>query len=185
MTSTTKKPKEKKCKECGKLYQPSTPLQFVCSIFCATNRAYELNKKKREKKQSQETRKAKDLLLTKNELMKLAQVVFNKFIRLRDKEENCISCDTPMKGRKGDASHYYATTYTYLRFNEDNVHLSCVTCNQFKHGNLLEYTPRLINKIGEYRVQWLHHNRHNKLELSNDDLRDLIKLYKEKIKMLN
>jgi len=39
-----------------------------------------------------------------------------------------------------------------VRFNEDNVHLSCRKCNYFLAGNLIPYHIELINRIGEERV---------------------------------
>jgi hypothetical protein len=103
---------------------------------------------------------------------------------MRDKNLPCVSCDTPMMNRKGDCSHYYPTTYQYLRFNEYNCNLACVTCNQFKHGNIQEYTPRLEKKIGVNNMQWLHAHRHDRLEMSIPDIKEKIKYYKKKIASL-
>lgn len=82
-----------------------------------------------------------------------AQTVFNAFIRKRDEGLPCISCGSY---NTAHASHFMsAGNYNYLRFNEDNVHLSCVKCNTFLHGNLIEYRKRLIQKIGQERVEYL------------------------------
>jgi hypothetical protein len=62
-------------------------------------------------------------------LLKKAQTVFNAYIRLRDKDNGCISCNT---GSVEQASHFYsAGQFTALRFNENNVHGSCLRCNYF------------------------------------------------------
>lgn len=77
---------------------------------------------------------------------------FNKFIRERDKDKPCISC-----GKYGDghhAGHYYsAGSHSALRFTETNVFSQCVHCNYFKHGNLINYTNGIIERIGykEYK----------------------------------
>lgn len=82
-----------------------------------------------------------------------AQVVFNKWIRERDKNERCISCDS---NNTSTASHFYsAGHHNALRFNEDNVHLSCHRCNYFLHGNLSEYRIRLEKRIGKERLKAL------------------------------
>lgn len=172
------------CKNCKKEFQKTSPLQSVCSPTCAIERSYELNKAKREKEVNDKVKDMKVRLMKRGDYIKLLQAVFNTYIRKRDENQNCISCDTPMKNRKGDASHYYPTTYTGLRFNEDNVHLSCVTCNQFKHGNLQEYRPRLIAKIGLCRVTQLDNLRHSKLELSIEEIQEMIAEYKFKTKEL-
>lgn len=176
---------KRKCAECGIVFQKIAMLQNCCSIPCAVERSHKLNKKKREKELGDKVKEMKVGLMKRGDWLKLLQATFNTYIRKRDEGQNCISCDTPMKNRKGDASHFYATTYTGLRFNEDNVHLACVTCNQFKHGNLQEYRPRLISKIGLCRVTQLDNQRHSKLELTIEDIKELIAEYKFKTKELN
>ena len=85
--------------------------------------------------------------------LKKTQAVFNKFIRLRDKDKGCVSCKSP---KIEHASHYFsAGKFTALRFNEDNVHGSCLRCNYFMNGNLLEYRKTLLKRIGEERVDFL------------------------------
>lgn len=170
--------KKRTCKICKVKYIPEhQTIMALCSAKCIVK--YHDNLKV--KKANKEYKEAKEGLLTHKDYIQLLQKVFNTFIRLRDKECNCISCDTPMKNRKGDASHFYPTTYQFLRFHEDNVHLACVTCNQFKSGNLHEYAPRLEKKIGVDRMQWLHAHRHDRLEMSIPDLKEKIKEYKKNI----
>jgi len=82
-----------------------------------------------------------------------AQIVFNKWIRERDKNLPCISCGS---GIPSQATHFYsAGHYNQLRFNEDNCHLGCVRCNYFLSGNLNEYRKRLEIKIGKERLRKL------------------------------
>ena len=81
------------------------------------------------------------------------QKVFNTYIRKRDLDKGCVSC----KSKKIDhASHYFsAGKYPALRFNEDNVHGSCLRCNYFMAGNLLEYRKTLVKRIGNDRLEIL------------------------------
>ena len=81
------------------------------------------------------------------------QKVFNTYIRLRDQEKGCVSC----KSYKVDhASHYYAAgKYTALRFNESNVHGACISCNYFKHGNLIPYRVNLEKRLGKKTLELL------------------------------
>lgn len=75
---------------------------------------------------------------------------FHKFIRERDKGRPCVSCGS---FNTSDASHFHsAGKNPVVRFNEDNVHLSCRKCNYFLAGNLIPYHIELINRIGEERV---------------------------------
>ncbi len=86
-------------------------------------------------------------------LKKKAQEVFNKWIRERDKDQPCISCGS---WNTAHASHYFsAGKHNHLRFDEDNVHISCVFCNTFEHGNLINYRHELIKRIGIERLEAL------------------------------
>ena len=178
-----------RCKNCSDKFTPKRFLQKYCEkdecVGVMVKNTMDKLKKINAKDEKKATKLLKDSLLTRSDYLKMLQTVFNTYIRERDKDKNCISCDVPMKGRKGDASHFYATTYSGLRFEEDNVHLSCVTCNQFKHGNFQEYQPRLEKKIGFERVQWLHAHRHDKFEITIPELKELITVYKNKIKSIN
>jgi hypothetical protein len=81
------------------------------------------------------------------------QKVFNTYIRLRDAGKPCISCGVD---KIEQASHYYsAGKYSHLRFNEDNVHGSCLRCNYYLHGNLIPYRRNLLDKIGAERLMIL------------------------------
>jgi hypothetical protein len=90
---------------------------------------------------------------SKNTTAKLkikAQNYFNAFIRDRDKDSFCISCQ---KSRVEQAGHFYsAGHHNHLRFNEDNVHGQCLRCNYYLCGNLNKYRINLQNKIGKERL---------------------------------
>lgn len=95
-------------------------------------------------------------------LKEIAQTWFNRFIRLRDTDENgfgrCISCGKTT--RFGDenyhACHYYNTkNYGQIRYDEDNCHGGCKKCNRYLYGNLIEYRKMLLKKIGEERLRQL------------------------------
>ena len=147
---------------------------MVCSALCG----YLYSKRKEAKK---EHKIAKESLLTHKDYIQLLQKVVNTFIRLRDKDQNCISCDITLQGKKYDAGHFYPTTYQVLRFHEDNIHAQCVRCNRDLHGNQVEYMPRLEKKIGVDRLQWLHAHRHDRLDMSIPEIQEKIKEYKKKI----
>lgn len=100
-----------------------------------------------------------------SELKKKAQVVFNKFIRDRDKECQCISCGASVQ----QAGHFYsAGKHNSMRFNEDNVHGQCIKCNYYEHGNLIKYRIGLVKKIGLSRVERLDYLASDKSASKND-----------------
>jgi hypothetical protein len=51
-------------------------------------------------------------------------------------------------------------------------------------GNQLEYRKRLIKKIGVDRVEWLENNAHIPKKYSIEDLKEIITIYRKKIKEL-
>jgi hypothetical protein len=117
-------------------------------------------------------------------LTKKLERVFNAYIRERDKELGCISCGS---FNEIQAGHFYsAGHFSWLRFNEDNVHSQCKRCNYFLRGNLLPYRERLIKKIGtvsfqklEIKSQIRKVNKYSRFELEA-----LIIYYRDKIKTL-
>jgi hypothetical protein len=118
-------------------------------------------------------------LETVQDIVKAAQMVFNKYIRERDKDELCISCKQIPK--KVNAGHFWnANNHWNVRFDEDNVHVQCERCNSFLSGNLIEYRTNLLNKIGQERFDQLEAKARVTRKFTKDELKELIKKYKEK-----
>jgi hypothetical protein len=106
-------------------------------------------KSKKAKDWQKEKKVLKEKLMTKSDYLNICQKVFNTYIRTRDKDKNCISCNKKLVG-KYDAGHFFSVgAYPNLRFNENNVFGQCVHCNRDKHGNVKEYDLRLQNRMKE------------------------------------
>lgn len=205
--------KEKKCsginkakmvKGCGKLTKHRT---FGLCVNCLHDFLFEsdagkliLQKRiipqaknkvvKEQKKVIKEQKKvdsvARESLKTKKDYLNIAQKVFNTYIRLRDKNKPCVSCGKHLKDNDINASHYFSVgSSPNLRFNEDNVHNSCIRCNKELHGNISEYAIRLPLRIGKERFEQLIQDRNKPALYSINDVKDIISTYKEKIKCLN
>ncbi|MFH1327380.1 MAG: recombination protein NinG [Candidatus Bathyarchaeota archaeon] len=129
-------------------------------------------------------RKKKTLGKLKSDLQKLV----NKYCKLRDCDEdggNCISCGKWYPLKKLDGGHFIPSTYSAVRFNEDNINAQCsFHCNRNKRGNPHEYRPNLIDKIGIERVEWLEEHRNDPVKWSMPDLREQIQVYKNRLKEL-
>lgn len=167
-----------KCKNCKSEFTPVRFNQKYCFDSFCVRVWVELEKEKQWKKKK---KVLKDELQTVQELTKLAQVVFNKYIRIRDKAQPCISCGSKL-GSKFDASHYYsAGGHSNVRFDEDNVHASCVYCNQFLHGNLLNYQIGIQQRIGADKLIELHAKAHETRKYTREELKEIIENYKQKI----
>jgi hypothetical protein len=170
-----------KCKNCKEKFEPIRFNQKYClNKICVAAWVQEATIKNWQNKK----KKMQAELETVQDLVKAAQLVFNKYIRERDKHRPCISCDKPLVG-KYDAGHFYSVgSYPNLRFNEDNCHGQCVECNQHKHGNLIEYSLRLPDRIGTSQYHHLHQIKNDPLRLSLDEIKNLIQYYRKILKSL-
>lgn len=150
--------------------------RFACSIDCAVDAANKGKRKgldKLKKHERSENRKAKQKLKTKGEWTKEAQIQCNKFIRVRDRDEPCISCgrtneeveqtDGWKPGGAWDCGHFLSVgSHPELRFHQMNANKQCKSCNggSGKHTKKnytvsIEYERRLREKIGDEMVDWL------------------------------
>jgi hypothetical protein len=122
--------------------------------------------------------------MTKSDYLNICQKVFNTYIRTRDKDKNCISCNKKLVG-KYDAGHFFSVgAYPNLRFNENNVFGQCVHCNRDKHGNVKEYDLRLQNILSKDNYNQLLNDRNKPALLSIEDVKELIAIYRVKTKEL-
>lgn len=166
-------------------------MQTVCSIECAkvvaeATRVKEA--KKQQRRQKQADRQALEKLKKIPELLREAQIVFNRFIRLRDEGKPCICCGRMSSGDTyggdWDAGHYRSRgAAPHLRFDEANVHAQLKQCNRYASGNVVGYRLGLIERIGLSEVERLESdNRTHKW--TADELRAIKREYAEKIKQL-
>ena len=169
--------KEKKCRYCKEKFTPFSSLQPFCfKNECITKH----NKITLEKKKAKAKKEFKEN--DKSTLLKLAQTVVNKYIRLRDLDKPCISC-----GHLGDrqihAGHYRPMgNNQQLRFYTLNIFAQCSICNNYKSGNLAEYRMSLIKKLGIKKVEEIEANQ-ERGNYSVEYLQRLIKVFRKKIKL--
>ena len=124
-------------------------------IACSTDCAIALATKKRKKSEKLDTRRRKEKLKSRSDWIKEAQTAFNAWVRGRDRDSPCISCQRFHTGQN-HAGHYRSTAAApQLRFDEENVHLQCAPCNNHKSGNVVEYRINLVKKIGLQSVERL------------------------------
>jgi hypothetical protein len=172
----------KKCKICREFFEPTySSLQPTCTKpQCIISYA----KRVEEKKSKREIKAMRERVKSVSHWRRDLQQAFNAYIRERDKHRPCISCDKPLVG-KYDVGHFYSVgSYPNLRFNEDNCHGQCVECNQHKHGNLIEYSLRLPDRIGTIQYNHLHQIKNEPLRLPLDEIKNLIQHYRKLLKSL-
>lgn len=176
-----------RCKKCKEKFEPKRFLQKYCDKEACRDIEIKLTLEKVRKVKSNEEKKAtkvlKESLKTKSDYVKILQILFNKYIRLRDKNLPCISCGR-FDVEEFHCGHYIPTTYQYHRFSEDNCNKQCSYCNIYLRGNIIEYRKNLIKKIGLDGVEYLENTKHMMFDLTIEDLKKLIQVYKNKVKSL-
>lgn len=175
-----------KCPICR---HPATE-RFGLKLFCGFEHAAEWAKNAQDKRRAKEKTEARRIdmeklksLKTRSDWLREAQAIFNKYIRMRDAQKNCISCGGEL-GTKYDAGHYRSVGgHPELRFVEINVHAQCVRCNQHLSGNLINYRKGLLIRIGQEKLDWLE-GPQQPLKLTIPEIQALIAEYKAKVKAL-
>jgi len=180
--ANSKPRKLKKCRVCRDSFKPYRTTQRVCGVNCAIKDA----ENAREKIKRRELRKAKQALKTKSQLLNEAQVAFNRYIRIRDKKDPCISCGTTNPNIQYAAGHYLTRGgHPELRFNELNVHKQCnKSCNLALSGNIAAYRINLKNKIGAENLAWLE-GPHDAVHLTRDQIIEIKRTYSRKARELD
>lgn len=161
-------------------------MQVVCSPGCGLALAA-IQRKRKEgelaKLDRAQTKEKRERLKTRGDYLKDAQVAFNAWIRERDTDMPCISCERHHQG-KYDAGHYRTVGGNpALRYEPLNCHKQCVPCNQHKSGNVIEYRLNLIKRIGQESVDWLE-GPHLPKNYTVDDLKAIARDYRTKVREL-
>lgn len=91
--------------------------------------------------------------------------VFSEFVRLRDAHEwatkhpgatfgyvACCTCGKVAPWREMHAGHYIGREAKNTRWEEQNVHAQCPSCNTFHEGRKPEYTLFLQQKYGAHII---------------------------------
>jgi hypothetical protein len=192
-----------RCRVCGETYKAEQKRTAGMKVYCGSESCLDLiikesiekgNKKRerdRENKAKAERKKHREAKAALNNTIKYwrpkAQAMFNKFIRLRDKDLPCVSCGKTwnkdlITGSGWDAGHYRSTgACPQLRFEELNCHKQCVYCNRNQSGNHIEYRIRLVQRIGKDKVEWLE-GPHKLPKMLVDDYKRVYEEYRLKIK---
>jgi len=153
----------RRCAHCRKKVPVDEAVMGGIKSFCSFEHLIEFTRSKPAKEIARkavkrDTKAKLDSLKTASDYIKEAQVAFNSYIRVRDKNKQCISCgclpgDT-VQGGKFDAGHYRSRgSASHLRYHLFNCHSQCVKCNRYLSGNVVEYRKGLIARIGAKRVE--------------------------------
>jgi hypothetical protein len=182
-------PRQRKCPVCQEEFTPRRIPGTLKITKCCLNPGCVMDYAQgvKAKDFNRETKAMKDKFLDNDSShwKKKAQKAFNEFIRLRDADLPCVSCDKPHDWHGQFHAGHYKTTGARpdLRFNEDNCHKQCSVCNNHLSGNLADYRLELENRIGPDRLLALEVVLKAK-RMSVDDYKEIHQKYTAKIKEL-
>lgn len=169
-----------RCKICRTKFDARYFLQKTC---LETECVLRYSEQEKLKKWKVKKKKMKEALKTHKDYLKELQIVFNRWVRLRDKGNLCISCQK--RPKKENAGHYRSSGGNpELTFEPLNVHLQCEHCNTYLHGNLIDYRINLIKKIGLEKVEWLE-SSHDANKYTIPELKEMKVFYNNEIKRMN
>ena len=182
---------KKRCRHCKEYHLAESgikvPLGFFCSMDCVVNHGQTRARTSSDKRKKETVAKLKAELKTASQWRVEAQTAFNAYVRYRDRNLPCISCDVTgtndSLGGYFDAGHYRSRgSSRHLSFNLHNCAKQCSRCNRYLGGNIVAYRLKLIDRIGISKVE--------ALEINNDTvrhdityLRRIKKIFKAKLKI--
>lgn len=178
--------KPKKCRVCKRTFTPHRSMAVVCSVPCSLEYARKVAEQKaaRAKREERKSlRQALEKAKTRGAHLKELQAAFNQWIRLRDAGQPCIACGRHHQGQN-HAGHYRSVgSCPELRFEPDNVHLTCQPCNVHLSGNLIQMRIGMIKKIGLARVEWLE-GRHEPKKYTLPEILEMKAFYRAEVRRM-
>lgn len=114
-------------------------------------------------------------------LLKDAWAAYSEYIRKRDTfdGENCKCCTCPEVDNwlYMQAGHYQSTIYESTKFDDENVHAQCPSCNMPpNNGRPEEYAAFLDDRYGKGTAARIKARAHRR-PLLRKELEDIIKKY--------
>lgn len=184
MTRISSKLTPKICKHCGKGYTPARAMQKACSLQCAQALGKAKTAADQKKADAKALRLGRESLKTRSDHAKDTEKVVNAYVRLRDKDKPCISCQRHHQGQY-HAGHFYSVgSHPELRYDADhNIRKQCKPCNVDKHGNLHEFRKHLEEELGPEKMAWLD-GPHEMTNYTISDLKEIAAKFRKMTKEL-
>jgi len=123
-------------------------------------------------------------------IVKKLDAVFSEYIRRKYADKNgivkCYTCDRKAywKGEGMQAGHFMSRKSRILRWDERNIRPQCYSCNCHFYGRQYIFSINLNKEYGYNISEELLIESKKIVKQSDEDLLNLIELYKQKIKLL-
>jgi len=119
--------------------------------------------------------------LTRSKIVKKLDTVFSQYIRLKnsvDEISTCFTCGKQDHWKKLQNGQFQSRKHYTTRWDEINCQVQCAGCNVFKYGEQYKFAVNLDAKYGEGTAERLHVKSQQIIKLSDFELEDMIKRYK-------
>lgn len=169
--------KKKRCKTCNSLtYIFSKGECRQCATISSTQRRIE-------KFEAEEGLEDESIANLVSDL----DLVFSRYIRLKNADINgiseCYTCGKREEYTKQQCGHYISRSSMATRFLEQNCRVQCKSCNEYKSGNIDEYTKRL--EAEQFGItEWLGEQSRQVFKFSREELKGLLNNYRFKLKLM-
>jgi hypothetical protein len=121
-------------------------------------------------------------------LIKKADVVFSKFIRLTALSISgyirCFTCGAFISYRESDNGHYIGREHMGTRYCEQNCAAQCHSCNRFAEGRKSDFAINLQKKYGPEILNKLEVIKERDRFITTSRLQEIIAYYKPLVKEL-
>lgn len=114
--------------------------------------------------------------------------VFSAWVKRRDMIGGiiiCITCGSQVLPGDANSSHFIHGHSKPTFFDERNVHSSCVRCNLYLSGNLVEYAAFMQKKYGWETIDALRELSHQVVKPTREFYQEIIVRYKAKVKEID
>lgn len=118
---------------------------------------------------------------SRSKLVKKLDTVFSQYIRLKNSvngKATCFTCGKVDEWKKLQNGHFQSRKHYSTRWDEINCQVQCAGCNVFKYGEQYKFSVNLDAKYGEGTAEGLSIKAQQIIKLSNPELEDMIKRYK-------
>jgi len=118
--------------------------------------------------------------LSRKSLVLKLDLIFSQYIRQRyakDGIAECITCGKKDEWKKLQAGHFMSRRHYSTRWDEDNVHVQCYSCNVMQQGQQYLFSKYLGEELS---ITLLNKSREI-AKFADVDLLEKIEYYKSKI----
>lgn len=126
--------------------------------------------------------------ISRKNLIKKLDKIFSEYIRLKYADKNgivsCYTCGKKAywKGEGMQNGHFISRRSRILRWDERNCRSQCYSCNVMRYGESYIFGVKLNQEYGYNIADELLIESKKIIKQSDEDLKNLIKLYEDKIK---